>query len=190
VWHGPELVGWLLVALCAGTGGYCLGWAARGPGPGRPSAAADGAMGLGMAAMAVPGVSVAHGSFLSASLAAGFAAFFAAVTAWVAVLPGAGGVQRAHHVLESLAMVYAALAMTVAAAFGGHAAAGLPPLTAALLLYLATYLLLGTAPRLVPAGGGPPPGAHGAGRAPRAPEVVAACRLALGLGTVAMLVTL
>ncbi|MEO3756126.1 DUF5134 domain-containing protein [Streptomyces sp. B6B3] len=190
MWHGPELVGWLLVALCAGTGGYCLGWAAGGPGSGRPSAVADGAMGLGMAAMAVPGVPVAHGSFASVSVSAGFAAFFTGVAAWVAVLPGAGGAQRAHHVLESLAMVYAALAMTVAAAGGGHASAGLPPLTALLLVYLAMYLLTGTAPRLVPAGGGPPPGPPGAGRPPRAPEVVAACRLALGLGTLAMLVTL
>ncbi|MGO4758162.1 DUF5134 domain-containing protein, partial [Streptomyces sp. 2MCAF27] len=46
--HGPPLVGWLLVALCAATGSYCL-LRMRGEPPGRVrrAAGAEALMGWG-----------------------------------------------------------------------------------------------------------------------------------------------
>lgn len=191
--HGSQTVGWLLVAVCGGTGGYCLRWVVGrrgGPAWWRRAAAADAAMGLGMAVMALPGA-VAH--------AAALAVFFAVVVGWAALLLRVGVTRGPHHVVEAAAMVYAAVAMAGAAggeASGPHAAhapgAGLPWLTGALLAYVG-YRVLRAGPRLVAAAG--PDGAEGAGVAAsrawrRPPRVAAACRLALSLATLVMLLTL
>jgi hypothetical protein len=171
-------VGWLLVALGCGAGGYCLlgvrgvrrWW--------RRAAAVEGVMGLGMAAMAFPAA--------PALLAPLLVAFFAAVTAWCVPLPGnAAAAHRAHHLVEGAAMVYMALAMA-AGGPGGHAAAGVPWLTGLLMAYFAARALR-DGRRLVPAGPGV---AAGVAAGARAPELAAACRVSLSLGMLAMLLTL
>ncbi|MGP3967722.1 DUF5134 domain-containing protein [Streptomyces sp. 6N223] len=190
--HGPEPVGWLLVALGCGTGGYCLlrlrgvrAWWRQG-------AAAEGVMGLGMAAMA--------GVTAPAGLAPLLGAFYAAVTVWWVLLPGAGAGagHRAHHLAEGAAMVYMALAMA-GDGEGRHAhvggAGGVPWLTGALAAYFALRALR-AGRRLVPAAEAAPHGTAASGAAAggaagtRPPEVVAACRVALSMGMLAMLLTL
>ncbi|MGW0475386.1 DUF5134 domain-containing protein, partial [Streptomyces coeruleorubidus] len=52
--HGPASSGWLLVALCAVTGAYCLARMRGGAGEERGAAGGEALMGFGMAAMAVP----------------------------------------------------------------------------------------------------------------------------------------
>ncbi|MDT0309923.1 DUF5134 domain-containing protein [Streptomyces sp. DSM 44917] len=230
--HGPELVGWLLVALCGATGGYCghrLWREHPGRGAARRPAAVEAAMGLGMAAMAVP----LPAAVPRAGAAALFAVFFGALALRAAALRRAGAAHQGHHAVEALAMVYMAAAMAAAPAgsgHGAHAPAGIPAVTGALLAYFALYALL-AAPRLLPAaapagagwaamgapggrgecggapggragerpghrgGGLPAPGrarsrAAGTAEAGRSPEVAAACRLALALGMVAMLLGL
>ncbi|MFD5317444.1 DUF5134 domain-containing protein [Streptomyces sp. NPDC127098] len=181
--HGPALVGWLMVALCGATGGYCLLLARRGvDGPRRVVAAAEGAMGLGMAAMALPAAPPWPAAPVLPLVCAG------AALCGAALLAVRGPAHRAHHLVEAAAMLYTVVAM--AAAPGSHAGhgtpSGLPALTGALLVYFAGYALL-TAPRLMPAAG---PGEVVVGRpadAGRSPEVAAACRLALAVAMVAML---
>jgi hypothetical protein len=180
--HGPGPVGWLLVALGCGTGGYCLlrlrgvrAWWRQG-------AAAEGAMGLGMAAMA--------GLTAPVGLGRPLGAFFVVVTAWCALLPGAAA-HRAHHLVEGAAMVYMALAMA-GGGEAGHAheggAGGVPWLTGVLAAYFALRALR-AGRRLVP--GKPGRGAPGVAAAGgRPPEVAAACRAALSMGMLAMLLTL
>lgn len=194
--HGPEAAGWLLVALCAGIGGYCLRWCTRwarsGPPWWRQVTAVEGAMGLGMAAMALP-------AGLAAGPAAAWAAFFAAMAVWCLLLCRARVPHGAHHALEAAAMAYMALAMAVTPpAHASHAPAGVPWLTGLLLAYFAGHALR-TGRALVPAvpavpghgraARGPQLPAPGVGRA-RPPEVAAACRLALSVATVTMLATL
>jgi hypothetical protein len=178
--HGPGPVGWLLVALGGGTGGYCLLRARRARPWWRQAAAVEGVMGLGMAAMAA-----------TAGLAPLLVVFFAAVTAWCVVLPGRGGAHRAHHLVEGVAMVYMALAMAAdpgphAAGGAGqaHGAAGVPWITGVLLAYFALWALR-AGQRLVPVGG-----RCGDTASARPPEVAAACRVALSVGMLAMLLTL
>ncbi|TDC71588.1 DUF5134 domain-containing protein, partial [Streptomyces hainanensis] len=147
------------------------------------AAGAEGVMGLGMAAMAVPA---------AAPWPPAFHAACAAVALCGAVLLVAEGTHRGHHLVEALAMAYAAVAMAGApTAHAGHQApAGLPVLTGVLLVYFAGYALR-AAPRLLPAGGtaaGRPVAAPATGRRP--PEVAAACRLALAVAMVAMLLGL
>ncbi|MEV6205122.1 DUF5134 domain-containing protein, partial [Streptomyces sp. NPDC051771] len=84
-------------------------------------------------------------------------------------------------------------AQGVHAAHGaGAAAGGIPLLTGGLLLYYAVYVLRSGA-RLVPAGPharvGRPTGGVRSGWATR-PELTLACRLSMGLATLAMLCTL
>jgi hypothetical protein len=77
-----------------------------------------------------------------------------------------------------------------------HTGAGVPLVTGALLLYFTAYVLLSGA-RLVPAavatggaggtGGTAGPGASGWGDRP---ELARACRLSMGIGMVAMLLTM
>jgi hypothetical protein len=180
--HGPEVVCWLLVALCGAAGAYCLGRLRHGTAAQRQAAGVEAAMGLGMAVMSVP-ASAAPGPPPAA-----LAAVFGATALWAALLPAARPAHRAHHALEALAMVYATLAMGGAggAAHAGHAAGanGVPALTGALLAYFAVYAVRSGA-RLTAGTGaaaGPP------GQPP--PEVAAACRLTLALGTFTMLLTL
>ncbi|MEU2208009.1 DUF5134 domain-containing protein [Streptomyces hygroscopicus] len=199
--HGPWFVGWLLVALCAATGAYCL-LQMRGepPGPGRRIAGAEALMGWGMAAMAVPSTVLDPRPWGPPAFAAVFAV--AAVRALLPVRRGTGPLgHHLHHAVGALAMVYMALAMMTGGTGGHHhtarmapgrMAGGVPPLTGVLLLYFAVYVVR-SGWRLVPmtdgvmdgAGAGPP----GATRS-RRPELRHACRLSMGIGMCAMLLTL
>ncbi|MEU3724273.1 DUF5134 domain-containing protein [Streptomyces sp. NPDC031705] len=177
----PLTLAWMLVALCAASGAYCLLRARRADRRGRGAAAGEAVMGFGMAAMAVPAGTGPWGPQVLLAVFCG-----AAVHAlWLL----RGGVHHAHHLVGSLAMAYMALAM---AAGHGHGRAGLPAVTAALLVYYAGYVLLGGA-RLVAAG--PAGAADGAeGRAAAASggtgDLTPACRLAMGTGMLAMLLAM
>ncbi|KOG55531.1 membrane protein [Streptomyces griseoflavus] len=194
--HGPSWVGWLLVLLCAGAGAYCLSSVRRGTAAQRREARGEALMGLGMAVMALPAATVAQPRW----------------TPWVfAVVFGAAGLwallrRHPHHAVGAAAMVYMALAMVAVPGgsplSGGHAAhtgsmegmgsmgpGGLPLLTGLLLAYYAVYVVAAGV-RLAPSAA---PGTAGTETAPvRAawPEVVGACRVAMGIGMFAMLLTL
>ncbi|MGW7346391.1 DUF5134 domain-containing protein [Streptomyces sp. NPDC054854] len=173
---------WLLVLLCAVSGAYCLLRARRAGRPGRGVAAGEAVMGFGMAAMAVPSGTGAWGPGIL------FAVFCGAAVHALWMLRG--GAHHAHHLVGSLAMTYMALSMT---AGHEHGRAGLPAVTGALLLYYAGYVLLGGA-RLVTAGGGRVGAAAGGGRSVRVVagpgDLIPACRLAMGTGMLAMLLTM
>ncbi|GAA3193106.1 MULTISPECIES: DUF5134 domain-containing protein [Streptomyces] len=159
--HGPSLTSWLLVVVCAVAGGYCLSRARRGTAAQRSQARGQALMGLAMAVMALPTAVFAPPPWL----AWGYAAVFtvAAVRAlWL---------RHAHHAVDSLAMVYMALAMTPllaadpamtgtapmampgghgGATAAGHTGMGGPPLvTGALLVYYAASVVLAGL-RLIP----------------------------------------
>ncbi|WAP54730.1 DUF5134 domain-containing protein [Streptomyces sp. S465] len=207
--HGPALVGWLLVALCAATGGYCL-LQMRGepPGPGRRIAGAEALMGWGMAVMAVPSTVLDPRPWGPPAFAAVFAV--AAVRALLPARRGAGlPGHHLHHAIGALAMVYMALAMMTGATGGHHhtgamapdrMAAGVPPLTGVLLGYFAVYVvwsglrLVSMTDGAVDGRDGRAAGAVGAGPAgagrPRRPELRHAWRLSMGIGMCAMLLTL
>ncbi|MEW2414414.1 DUF5134 domain-containing protein [Streptomyces sp. NPDC046866] len=185
--HGPalsssaSLPAWLLVLLCAASGAYCLGRVRRAGRAADGAAAGEGLMGLGMAAMAAPPGIGPWGPQILLAVFCG--------TAVHAVWLLRGGLHHGHHLVGSLAMAYMALAGLGAGAgtgAGGHGHGGGPPLvTGALLLYYAGYVLLGGA-RLLPAA---LPGTA-AVPAPGAPaELARACRLAMGMGMLAMLLT-
>lgn len=180
--HGPAMSlssavsAWLLVLLCATSGAYCLRRAGRsGGGP----AAGEAAMGFGMALMAVP-----------LRLGGGWQAPVLGVVFCAAALHAVwllrSGPHHAHHLVGSLTMVYMVLAAgTGGAAGSGHGGhgqgAGLPLLTGLLLLYYAGYVVLGGA-RLVTVG----PASAPAGPS----EVIRACRLTMGMGMLAMLLSM
>ncbi|MFH9348601.1 DUF5134 domain-containing protein [Kitasatospora sp. NPDC017646] len=187
--HGPALVNWLLALLTATAGAYCLtrlrhascGTAAGGARPAHPplsreSDAAEALMGLGMAAMAVTGATVP---------AAVWAFLFGLPTALfllAALHAPAGRAHRLHHAVGALAMTYTALAMS--AAPGGHhhaAALGAPLLTGTLLLYFGGYSLWAGSRLLRTPAGTLVLGTTGLPRA---------CRLTMGIGMFAMLLTL
>ncbi|MFC5666433.1 DUF5134 domain-containing protein [Kitasatospora misakiensis] len=206
--HGPDLVSWLLAALTAASGGYCLSRLRRAPcapaavpaspgaghsrahahqsehesghasghASGHESDLAEGLMGCGMAAMAVAGTAVPG-----------------EVWAWVygppAVLLLLAAVRRPdrrahrlHHAVGALAMTYMALAMTAGPGHAGHhAAAGWPALTGALLAYFGGYALWSGSRLLSGSGGTVAAVSTGLPRA---------CRLAMGIGMFAMLLTM
>ncbi|MFJ8013389.1 DUF5134 domain-containing protein [Streptomyces sp. NPDC096339] len=173
---------WLLVLLCAVSGAYCLGRVRRAGG----AAAGEAVMGFGMALMAVP---LGHGDgWQATALGLVFCA-----TALHAVWLLREGAHHAHHLVGSLTMVY----MAVAAGYGSGHGGGLPLLTGVLLLYYAGYVVLGGA-RLITAG--TTAGAtirHPAGAATARPagpagsaELTRACRLAMGMGMLAMLLAM
>ncbi|MEU7066802.1 DUF5134 domain-containing protein [Streptomyces sp. NPDC053429] len=187
--------GWLLVALCATSGTYCLLRARRAGRAARGAAMGEALMGFGMAVMAAPsgtgpwGPGILLGVFCAA----------AAHALWL-LRGGPGLGHHAHHAVGSLAMAY--MAYLGIAAGSGHAhahgqSAGPPLVTGALLVYFAGYVLLGGA-RLVAGGGvGPVPVAGGGGRpVPVAPaagapgELTRACRLTMGIGMLAMLLSM
>ncbi|MFI9240736.1 DUF5134 domain-containing protein [Streptomyces sp. NPDC053079] len=200
--HGPPLVGWLLVVLCTATGAYGLVSTRAGAAGERRAAGGDALMGLGMAAMAVP-AAVLH------TRPWGYALY--------AVVFGAAGLHtlirarrepeahHLHHAVGAFAMVYMALAMagtpaataaraSAGAAHAGHAAAahepaGTPLLTGLLLVYFAVYVVRGAA-QMVPVPAGAPAEAGGPGRAPGGRELTHACRLSMGIGMLAMLLTM
>ncbi|WP_406447910.1 DUF5134 domain-containing protein [Streptomyces sp. NBC_00876] len=195
--HGPAVSGWLLMALCAVTGAYCLSRSRTGTGEERRTARAEALMGFGMAAMAVPAAVVAPPAWGWAGYAVLFGA--AALRAlWFARHSG----HHLHHLVGSSAMVYMAVVMARSggAAHGGHAshtmavAGGVPLLTGLLLAYYAAYVLRSGA-RLIPvavtadAAGGPAAGPLATGWGAR-PELALACRLTMGIAMFAMLLAL
>ena len=193
--HGAPLVGWLLVVLTAGTGLLCLLRARAGIPTGqcgRRTARAEGAMGLGMAFMAVPATGWDRAGWGPPLFIAVFAALGLRSLAFAR-----GECHRAHHALEAAAMVYMAAAMTGGAPgvmAGGtmagmdHQSMGLPAVNAALLCYFAGNALWTGSRMLAPPVPAPLTGTHGDGVGIlQAPELAAACRLSM---TTAMLVML
>jgi hypothetical protein len=184
--HGPVPAAWLLVALCAATGAYCLLRMRSRVEEQRRSAGGEALMGFGMAVMAVPAAAFSPPRWAWPVYAAVFGA--AALRAlWAA----RAAPHHLHHLVGASAMVYMSLAMAAAppGAHHGHGGSGMPLLTSVLLLYFAGYVLLAGA-RLVPAaaavagaGGGP------VGWGDR-PELARACRLSMGIGMVAMLLAM
>ncbi|MBC2874183.1 MULTISPECIES: DUF5134 domain-containing protein [Streptomyces] len=197
--HGPPLVGWLLVVVGTTAGVYCLHRARSGAAGERRAARGDAVMGLGMAAMAAP-VSAPTGRPWGA---VAFAALFAAagVHALVAARRGADA-HRLHHAAGAFAMVYMALAMAGAPAGDhggghgdGHPPAGTPLLTGLLLVYFAVYVVRTLAAIVpVPAARAAPPGTSPGMTAPplaRARlELTGVCRVSMGIGMLAMLLTM
>ncbi|MFF4016005.1 DUF5134 domain-containing protein [Streptomyces sp. NPDC001843] len=189
--HGPTSPGWLLVALCAATGAYCLLRMRSSVEEQRRAAGGEALMGFGMAAMAVPGEAFSPPAWTWPLYAAVFGA--AALRAlWAA----RGSPHHLHHLVGSAAMVYMAVAMSASPGFPvspgspgpqhAHGGTGVPLLTGVLLLYFTGYVLIGGV-RLVPA-----PALAG----PRTvrwgdrPELARACRLSMGIAMVAMLLSL
>ncbi|WP_438316600.1 DUF5134 domain-containing protein [Streptomyces sp. HUAS TT3] len=185
-WSSPAaLPAWLLVLLCAVSGAYCLGRARRGGRRARGAAAGEALMGLGTAAMAAPPGIGPWGPEVLLAVFCG-----AAVHAlWLL----REGLHHAHHLIGSLAMAYMALTMASGHGRGAAVWAGRPLVTAVLLVYFAGYVLLGGA-RLVAAGPAAPaagaagvPAVGGDGGAAGSAELARACRLAMGMGMLAML---
>ncbi|MEW2180719.1 DUF5134 domain-containing protein [Streptomyces sp. NPDC005406] len=195
--HGPAMSGWLLMALCAVTGGYCLLRARGTTGEERRTARAEALMGFGMAAMAVPAAFVAPPAWGWVV----YTVLFGAATLRALWFSRRGG-HHLHHLVGSSAMVYMSVVMarSGAAGHGGHAshamaaAGGVPLLTGVFLAYYAAYVLRSGA-RLVPvtaatAGGGAVAGGLPAGGWGARPELAPACRLTMGIAMFAMLLTL
>jgi hypothetical protein len=180
--HGPATTGWLLVALCAAAGAYCVARMRSVVEEQRRAAGGEAVMGFGMAAMAVPAAALDPPGWVWPVYAAVFAA--AALHALWAARTGA---HHLHHAVGSLAMVHMSLSMAAApAAHGGHGVTGVPLLTGVLLLYFAGYVLLAGA-RLLPAGVAT---AGGAVRWGDRPELARVCRLGMGIAMLAMLLTM
>jgi len=179
--HGPASTGWLLVALCAATGAYCLLRMRSEVEEQRRAAGGEALMGFGMAAMAVPGAVFTPPEWVWTAYAAVFGA--AALHALWAARTSA---HHLHHLVGAGAMVYMSLAMGAAPGHG-HGGSGLPLLTGVLLLYFAGYVLA-TGARLVPvAASARGTGAVGWGDRP---ELARACRLSMAMAMVAMLLTM
>lgn len=189
--HGSAMSpsAWLLVLLCAVSGAYCLLQVRRAGG----GAAGEAVMGFGMALMAVP--LGGAGGWRAVALGAVFCG-----AALHAVWLLRGGAHHAHHLVGSLTMVYMcaiAASASVSGSPAGHGhgdGAGLPLLTGVLLLYYAGYVVLGGT-RLVTAGGphgppGPRPDSGPPGPRSGSAELTRACRLAMGIGMLAMLLTM
>jgi hypothetical protein len=176
--HGPASSGWLLVALCAAAGVYCLLRMRSSVEEQRRAAGGEALMGFGMAAMAVPAAVFTPPRWAWAVYAVVFGA--AAVRALWASRTSP---HHLHHLVGSAAMVYMALVMGGSPAHG-HGSSGIPALTGALALYFAGYVLLSGA-RLMPvAAAAGSPGAAGWGDRP---ELARVCRLSMGIAMVAML---
>jgi hypothetical protein len=186
--HGPPLVAWLLVALSAAAAVSCVL---------RREARSEALLGVGMAVMAVPLSVFDPPRWSTAMLALVFAAV-AVHTLRPSPLPTT---HQIHHSVCAGAMAYMSAAMAGAGPAGtGHAAhtsAGAPLLTGLLLVYFAGYVLHAGSRLAMPTGPHPhparptvlvPPG--GAIRLRNAPEVAAACRVAMALAMFAMLLTL
>ncbi|QNP68931.1 DUF5134 domain-containing protein [Streptomyces roseirectus] len=200
--HGPASLGWLLVALCAATGAYCLLRMRSADEGQRRAAGGEAVMGFGMAAMAVPaGVFTPPGWAWPVYLTVFGAAAVHAL--WAA----RGSAHHLHHLVGALAMVYMAAVMALSPSHvHAHGSSGVPLLTGVLLLYFAAYVLASGA-RLVPVtsggasgggsgtGGGGSSGSGDGGSAGRPgwadrPELARACRLSMGIGMLAMLITM
>ncbi|MFD7496164.1 DUF5134 domain-containing protein [Streptomyces sp. NPDC059832] len=194
--HGPAMSGWLLMALCATTGAYCLLRTRGESGEGRRTARAEALMGFGMAAMALPAAVMTPPAWAWAVYAALFGA-----ASLRALWFSRRSRHHLHHLVGSSAMVYMALTMAPGggSAHGGHmdhgvaaTAGGVPLLTGLLLAYYAVYVLRSGA-RLIPVAASPTAGGGGgpAGSAwAKRPELALACRLTMGMAMFAMLLTL
>ncbi|MFC8128915.1 DUF5134 domain-containing protein [Streptomyces sp. NPDC057302] len=198
--HGPAQAGWLLVALCAATGSYCLLRMRSRIEEQRRAAGGEALMGFGMALMALPAAVLAPPRWVWLAYAAVFGA--AALRALWAARRHRHRHHRhdrhhrhhLHHLVGACAMVYMAVAMAATpGAHAGHGGGGTPALTGALLLYFAGYVLWSGA-RLLPVptlaaaegGGGGGPITGWADRT----ELAMACRLSMGIAMIAMLLTL
>jgi hypothetical protein len=186
--HGSATAGWLIVALCAAAGGYCLLRLRSGVPQQRGSAGGEALMGFGMAAMAVPATTVTPPRWLWLVYAAVFAG--AALHTLVA---GRSSAHRLRHLLGMLTMVYMAGAMAAVpdGAHGAHAAAGAPVVTGVLLVYYAGYVLwAGSGLLPVPAVADTTRGGSATSSWGDRPELVPACRLSMGIAMLAMLLAL
>jgi hypothetical protein len=154
-------------------------------------------MGFGMAVMAVPAAVFAPPGWAWPAYAVVFGA--AALRALWAARRSA---HHLHHLVGTAAMIYMALTMAASPAGGDghvHGASGVPVLTGVLLAYFTGYVLV-TGARLIPVPAGAAVTAApsaGGGRtgtgAPRwgdRPELARACRLSMGIGMLAMLLTM
>lgn len=179
--HGPASPGWLLVALCAATGAYCLLRMRSTVEEQRRSAGGEALMGFGMAAMAVPAAVFSPPSWAWP----GYAVVFGAA-ALRALWAARTSVHHLHHLVGASAMVYMAVVMAAPAEHhAGHGGPpGVPLLTGALLLYFIGYVLV-CGVRLTPVTAG-----GGSVRWGDRPELARACRLSMGIAMVAMLITL
>ncbi|MFF7754250.1 DUF5134 domain-containing protein [Streptomyces sp. NPDC007971] len=182
--HGSTSPAWLLVALCAATGAYCLLRMRSGVEEQRRAAGGEALMGFGMAVMAVPATAFTPPGWAWPLYAAVFGAA-ALRTLWAA----RSGPHHLHHLVGTGAMVYMSLAMAASPTSHHHVhtGAGEPLVTGALLLYFTGYVLVSGA-RLVPAAA--PAGGTVAPRWGDRPELARACRLSMGIGMVAMLMTM
>lgn len=177
--HGPASPGWLLVALCAATGAYCLLRMRSSVEEQRRAAGGEALMGFGMAAMAVPAAVFTPPGWVWPLCTAVFGG--AALRAlWAART----STHHLHHLVGAGAMVY--MAVVMAASPGHHGGSGVPVVTGVLLLYFAGYVLLSGA-RLIPVSVTPDGGSVGWGDRP---ELARVCRLSMGIAMVAMLLTL
>ncbi|MFF9059523.1 DUF5134 domain-containing protein [Streptomyces sp. NPDC014882] len=205
--HGPASPGWLLVAVCAATGAYCLLRMRSSDETQRRAAGDEALMGFGMAAMAVPGTAFTPPAWVWPV----YAAVFGGV-ALRALWATRTGSHHLHHLVGAAAMVYMAAVTAASPAAGhGHGGSGVPALTGGLLVYFTAYVLVSGA-RLLPVAGVPGgagtaagsatarSGARGSatgsatGRAAGSavawgdrPELARACRLSMGIGMLAML---
>lgn len=180
--HGPASPGWLLVALCAATGAYCLLRMRSNVEEQRRAAGGEALMGFGMAVMAVPAAVFTPPAWTWPAYATVFGA-----AALRALWASRASTHHLHHLVGATAMVYMAAVMAGSPAHAhGHADPGVPLLTGALLLYFTGYVLVAGA-RLLPV-------AAGAGGTAVAwsdrPELARACRLSMGIGMLAMLLTM
>ena len=182
--HGPTSAAWLLVALCAATGAYCLLRMRSTVEEQRRSAGGEALMGFGMAAMAVPATAFTAPGWAWPLYAAVFGA--AALRALWAVRSSP---HHLHHLMGTVAMVYMSLVMAAypASRHHAHTGAGVPLVTGGLLLYFTGFVLVSGA-RLVPAAA--TVGGTVAARWGDRPELARACRLSMGIGMVAMLLTM
>jgi hypothetical protein len=180
--HGSGAVGWLLSALCGFVAGMSLLRARDAGGMRRRTARSEALMGLGMAAMALPGGAAGA---LSPLL---FGVFFGALGVRELALLAAGRrFHHVHHALGALTMCYAALAAAPHSAGGGPShpgTAGLPLVTGALLVYYAGYVLR-TGMRLLPTSDGAEGPRNGGLLA--LPGLPDACRAAMATAMLAML---
>lgn len=190
--HGSSTAGWLLVALCAGAGSYCLLRLRSRVDEQRRAAGSEALMGFGMAAMAIPAAMLTPPGWVWLLYAVVFGA-----GALRTLAPARRSPHHLHHLLGMLVMVYMAGAMAAVpgGTHGMHTSAGgVPLVTGALLVYYAGYVLwagVRLLPRPAAAG---PAGSAGPGTLPFAwsdrPELAMACRLSMGIAMLAMLLTL
>ncbi|MGI5192457.1 DUF5134 domain-containing protein [Streptomyces sp. CA-288835] len=182
--HGPVPALWLLVALCAATGAYGLLRMRSSVEAQRRTAGGEALMGFGMAAMAVPAAALSppRWAWLAGAVVFGAAALQALWAARADRL-------HLHHLVGASAMVY------MAAVMAGGTHSGPPVLTGTLLAYFTGYVLW-TGTRLVPVAVAATEGASRNTRGARTvqladrPELACACRLSMGIGMLAMLLTM